>query len=166
MRHYNAHPTQKTFYFNVYRCTLVKEKGLSIDCEKLAGKRVTDPEVVAKIGAAYLADTDREHMVAIFLNSANKIIGLHTVSTGILNASLCHPREVFKAAILANAASLILMHNHPSGEVEPSAEDKRMTRRLVECAKLMDVPILDHIIVNTETGIYFSFREAGLIEVN
>jgi DNA repair protein RadC len=100
--------------------------------------------------------------IILILNSANNLIRDVQISEGILNSSLVHPREVFKSAILESAASIILLHNHPSGEAEPSQEDKNITRRLLEAGKLIDIPVLDHIIIGQRK--YFSFREAGLIE--
>ena len=78
-----------------------------------------------------------------------------------MNASLVHPREVFKAAILETAASIILLHNHPSGEVKPSLEDESITQRMVEAGQLLNIPVLDHIIIGSRN--FYSFREAGLI---
>ena len=100
--------------------------------------------------------------MVLLLNSANVLLKDVKISEGILNSSLVHPREVFQPAILESAASIILMHNHPSGEVNPSQEDKDITYRLIESGKMMDIPVLDHIIIGD--GKYFSFREGGLIE--
>ena len=80
---------------------------------------------------------------------------------GSLNASIVHPREVFKAAILLNAASIVVAHNHPSGDPAPSREDREVTRTLNEAGRLLDIPLHDHVIVGAEG--YFSFREAGLV---
>ena len=83
------------------------------------------------------------------------------VSEGTLSASLVHPREVFKPAILESAASIILLHNHPSGDPTPSQEDLRLTRQLVECSRLMDLRIHDHVVIGR--GRYVSFAEKGMI---
>ena len=108
-----------------------------------------------------LSHLKKEQFTILILNSANVLLRDIRISEGTLNASLVHPREVFKEAILESAASIILVHNHPSGEAEPSQEDKHITRRLVEAGKLLDIPVLDHIIIGYRK--YFSFREAGLI---
>ena len=103
----------------------------------------------------YLHDVDREHFVVVLLNRKNRFIGVNTVSIGSLTASVVHPREVFKAAILANASAIICGHNHPSGDPEPSVEDRALTSRLVECGKMMGIDVLDHVIVghgNTNYG--------------
>lgn len=123
--------------------------------------KVTDPEVVFRRFEPRLSHLKKEIFLILILNSANALIRDVQISEGILNSSLVHPREVFKSAILESAASIVLLHNHPSGEAEPSQEDKTITRRLMEAGKLLDIPVLDHIIIGHRT--YFSFREAGLI---
>ncbi|RMF56555.1 MAG: DNA repair protein RadC, partial [Calditrichaeota bacterium] len=123
--------------------------------------KISDPETVFRHYAPRLSHLKKEVFMILVLNSANILIRDVKISEGILNSSLVHPREVFRAAILESAASIILVHNHPSGEVQPSQEDRAITRRLVEAGKLMDIPVLDHIIIGDET--FFSFREGGLI---
>jgi len=124
--------------------------------------KVTDPAVVFQYYEPLLAHLQKEIFLIMALNSANALIRHIKISEGILNSSLVHPREVYRSAILESAASIVLIHNHPSGEVLPSQEDKHVTRRLVEVGKLMDIPVLDHIIIGQRQ--YFSFREGGLIE--
>jgi len=124
--------------------------------------KVTDPEVVFHRYEPLLSHLKKEQFMILILNSANILLRDVRISEGTLNSSLVHPREVFKEAILESAASIILLHNHPSGEVEPSREDKTITRRLREAGVLLDIPVLDHIIIGYRK--YFSFREAGLIE--
>jgi DNA repair protein RadC len=124
--------------------------------------KITDPEVVFQRYGPMLSYLKKEIFKILILNSANLLVRDVTVSEGILNSSLVHPREVFHQAILNAAASIILLHNHPSGETEPSQEDKNITSRLVQSGKIMDIPVLDHIIIGD--GKYFSFREGGLIE--
>ena len=105
---------------------------------------------------------DREHFVVLLLNQKNRVIGVHTVSVGSLTASVVHPRETFKAAILANAAAIICGHNHPSGDCQPSKEDRAITARLVEGGKLLGIAVLDHVIIGDENK-YFSFADEGLL---
>ena len=93
----------------------------------------------------------------LVLNTRNKIVAVHEVSRGALNGSLVHPREVFKPAVLHNAASIICFHNHPSGDPKPSEEDIAITKRLVEAGKIMGIGILDHIIVGDDK--YVSLKE-------
>jgi DNA repair protein RadC len=103
-----------------------------------------------------------EEFYALYLNTKNEVIGIQMISRGSLNASLVHPREVFKGALLANASCLILAHNHPSGDTQPSNADKTVTETLVGAGKLLDVQILDHVIVGS-SGNYFSFRDSSLL---
>ncbi len=111
----------------------------------------------------YLADVDREHFVILLLNRKNQVIGLHTVSIGSLTASVVHPRETFKVAILANATAMICGHNHPSGDPTPSTEDKALTSRLVEAGEILGIQVLDHVIVGDGSQRYFSFADEGLL---
>ncbi len=123
--------------------------------------KITDPEVVYQRYGPLMAHWKKEVFSILLLNSANLLIKEVQVSEGTLNASLVHPREVFRSAILESAASIILIHNHPSGEVQPSTEDRSVTKKLVEAGNLMGINVLDHIIIGR--GKYFSFRENGLI---
>jgi DNA repair protein RadC len=102
----------------------------------------------------------KEHFYVFFLDTQNRILGKETVSIGTLNTSLIHPRECFRTAILKNSASVIFVHNHPSGGLEPSAEDLTVTKRLVDAGKLLGIHVLDHVIVTTDS--YTSFKERHL----
>jgi len=108
-----------------------------------------------------LRTVKKEHFVVLYLNARNQLIHKETVSIGTLNASLIHPREVFKPAIDYLAASIIIAHNHPSGDVDPSEEDIEITRRIKEAGKIMGIEIADHIIVTKES--FLSFQERGLV---
>ena len=108
------------------------------------------------------SDLDRETFGILLLDARHQVTALHVVSVGSLNGSIVHPREVFKAAILGNAAALILFHNHPSGDLTPSAEDRAITRRLMEAGKLIGISVLDHLILG-DRGAYASFQEKGWI---
>jgi DNA repair protein RadC len=107
-----------------------------------------------------LGALDREQFCVLHLDVRHRLISREVVSIGHLSSALVHPREVFKAAILANAASVALVHNHPSGDAEPSKEDLDITRRLVRAGELLGIPVLDHVIV-TSSG-YCSVVERGL----
>ena len=113
----------------------------------------------ARLLQDYLHAVDREHFVIVMLNRKNRCIGVHTVAIGSLTSAVVHPREVFKAAVLANASAIVCGHNHPSGETEPSQEDRTLTNRLVECGKLMGIHVLDHVIVGHGTTNYYSFAD-------
>lgn len=109
---------------------------------------------------ADIKDRRKEHFVALFLNARNQVICREDVSVGSLNASLVHPREVFSPAVGSAAASVILAHNHPSGDVTPSREDIELTRRMVQAGEIMGIEVLDHIIVGSER--FLSMKEANV----
>jgi DNA repair protein RadC len=106
---------------------------------------------------------DREHFVVVLLDCKNRVIGLNTVSVGSLTGSLAHPREIFKPAIVHNAAALLCGHNHPSGAVSPSAEDRRLTGRLVNAGALLGIPVVDHVVIGDGTTAFYSFADAGTL---
>jgi DNA repair protein RadC len=122
--------------------------------------QVSAPSDVADILRDYFQDKDREEFLTVMLDTAHTVIGLTQVSIGGLAASIVEPRQVFKTAILANAAALILAHQHPSGNPEPSREDIRITRQLADAGKIMGIPIHDHLII-TEAQ-YTSLAERGV----
>lgn len=107
-----------------------------------------------------IKDRRKEYFVALFLNARNQVICREDVSVGSLNASLVHPREVFAPAVGSSAASVILAHNHPSGDVTPSREDIELTRRMVQAGEIMGIEILDHLIVGSER--FLSMKEANV----
>ena len=105
---------------------------------------------------------DREVFFVMCLNTRNNVVAVHRCHVGSLNASLVHPREVFKSAILNNAASVIVAHQHPSDDITPSKEDINVTKRLVEAGKLLGIEVLDHLVVNSDNG-FTSLKERGYI---
>jgi DNA repair protein RadC len=109
----------------------------------------------------FFRNLDREKFGVLVLNTRNAPVAFHMVSVGNLDSSIVHPREVFKFAILASAASVILVHNHPSGQLDPSSEDINLTHRLVEAGELMGIPVLDHIIITDDA--YLSMKSRNLI---
>jgi DNA repair protein RadC len=138
----------------IYRVALVRESSI-----QLPSGRLRDSRAVAALVHKHLRGVDREHFIVLMLNRKNEIIGINTVSMGSLTASVVHPREVFKPAILANAAAIICAHNHPSGDPYPSSEDRALTARLVQSGKLLGIDVLDHVIVGDGTARYFSFAD-------
>ena len=124
-------------------------------------KKVTSPKEVYKIIAEYLKGVDREHLVLITLDTKNVTTSITTISIGSLNTSIVHPREVFKTAILSNAASIILAHNHPSGDSTPSKEDINITDRIKESGKILGIDLLDHLIIGDDS--YISLKEKGIL---
>lgn len=125
-------------------------------------RRISSPKDAVGIGQQFLEDADREQVIVCCLDTKNQPLSISVVSMGILNSSLIHPREIFKTAILTNAASIMLFHNHPSGDPEPSNEDLSITQRIKEAGVLMGIELLDHIIIGTE-GRYCSLKEKGLV---
>jgi DNA repair protein RadC len=121
---------------------------------------ISSPADVERLLRGRIGNLDRENFVVVLLNTRNEVIETSTVSVGTLGASLVHPREVFKPAIRASAASVILAHNHPSGKVEPSREDHEVTRRLGEAAGILGIEVLDHVIVGDG---YYSMKEHGML---
>ena len=114
-------------------------------------RRVRDAAQVYEAFKEEFSQLDREMFVALLLDGKNGVIGFNVVSVGSLTAALVHPREVFKPVILANAAAVILLHNHPSGSAEPSAEDRVLTERLERAGELLGIRVLDHIIAGDGT---------------
>lgn len=108
-----------------------------------------------------LAECDRERFYATSLDTQSRVCGVELVSQGTMTSSLVHPREVYKAALLSNAAGIITVHNHPSGDPTPSADDRAITRQLVEVGRLIDVPLYDHVVIGDHR--YFSFAESGIL---
>ena len=137
-----------------YRVTLVRE-----GCSHTGVKHIHAPEDVHNIIAAEYADAVVETAMMLALDTKNKVIGIFEISRGSLNASIIHPRDVFQRAILVNAASVILVHNHPSGDPTPSPEDVALTKKLVEAGRIMDITVLDHVVVGE--GSYVSLKEQG-----
>lgn len=151
--------TQTAFaVLDVINIQMVKERQLLYD-----GNRLTMPEQAAAAFCSLVGNPDREFFVALLVDGKNRITALHLVSQGSLNQSIVHPRETFKSALLANAAAVILCHNHPSGDLLPSREDREITRRLKEAGELLGVRVLDHVIVNTDSGESYSFVNMGLM---
>jgi DNA repair protein RadC len=138
------------------------EIGRRVESQR-AGPRVQvrSPEDVAAVYGPLLRDLKKEIFKVVLLNTANVIVDDYTASEGGLAASIVEPRAVFQRAILENAAAVICLHNHPSGNPEPSPEDVRITRQLVEAGKLMGIPVHDHLIIAGRT--YTSLAERGLL---
>ena len=124
---------------------------------------MSTPEDVAELMEQVfdVAHADREVFAAFGLNTKNKVIGAWVVSVGSLNASIVHPRELFKPAVMLSAASIVVAHNHPSGDPEPSGADIQLTRRLVKAGDVLGIEVLDHVVVGDEGHV--SLRDRGLM---
>jgi DNA repair protein RadC len=155
---------------------LIKIKGINSAkaCEILAAieftKRILKvEEVLPKIESvkdvvaqfSYLREKQREHLTALYLNARNEVVFKKHLFVGTLDANICHPREIFKYALEKNSASVILVHNHPSGDPTPSKADLEITKRIQEAGKIMGIDVLDHVIISKNK--IFSFKEKDLI---
>jgi len=140
--------------FEIARRILSQQKTLS-------DKKITSPQDIAEEFIPILRDEIKEQFIVVCLSTSNKIIRKEIISIGNLNSSIVHPREVFKVAVENNAASIILIHNHPSGNPEPSSEDISITKKLVEAGKMMEIPVYDHIIIAGNN--YTSFVDRRII---
>jgi len=143
---------------NFYTLKMVKED--SVPYEVPVIKSPAEAYQAAKQLLA-LHEEPEEHFCIICLNAKNKIVGVHTISIGTVNATIVHPREVFKAAMLNNASAIICLHNHPSGDPEPSREDIETTRRLVEAGEIMGIKVFDHVIIGEQR--HLSMKEECLM---
>jgi len=141
------------------RVVLVKEKVGRYELPK----KIDSPDRAYKAITAITSVEEEAQEVfgVLILNTKHKIVAVHEVSRGALNTSIVHPREVFKPAVLHNAAAIICFHNHPSGDPEPSKDDIETTKRLIEAGKIMGIEILDHIIVGDDR--YVSLKERGVV---
>ena len=134
-------------------------------CERRGPEvKITNPVDLLPLIQRYTTKK-QEHFVVLTLGANQVVQRVHIVSIGLLNKTLIHPREVFVRAILDHAASIILVHNHPSGSLEPSREDREATERLVKAGDLLGIPVLDHLIV-VRGGGYTSFKEMGVMPIS
>lgn len=141
---------------NVVSIKMVKESSILYDIRKIQA-----PKDAVELGKRFLEESDREQLLVCCLDAKNQPTAINVVSVGNLNNSLVHPREVFKPAILSNSASIILFHNHPTGDPTPSKEDTNITERLKECGNILGIKLIDHIIIGDNS--YYSLKENGII---
>lgn len=140
-------------YVPLVRMSMVKEREIPYAAEK-----INEPEKVVKLAQHILRGADREHLLVISVDSKCRPLAVEIVSIGTVNATLAEPREIFKHAILANAAAVILVHNHPSGDCTPSREDRHLTKRMGKAGRLIGIPVADHVIIGDG---FFSFNRDG-----
>lgn len=141
---------------NIISLRLVKESSLLYK-----ERSIRSPEDGYKLLKQFLGNVDREHFVVVGLDTKNQPTCINTVSIGSLNSAIVHPREVMKLAILSNAASILVGHNHPSGIPQPSQEDIKVTQRLSEAGKLLGIDLIDHIILGDDS--FVSLKEKGYV---
>jgi DNA repair protein RadC len=143
---------------------MIKVKSLEIrEIEYSYNKRpkISGMDDVIKAVKPMIADQNKEFFIALYLNTKNGIIKQEVVSVGSLNANVVHPREVFRTACLVSASSIIVAHNHPSGDPMPSREDIELTKKLAEAGKIMGIELLDHVILGQDRN--YGFQENGLL---
>lgn len=140
----------------VYSTKKIKKK-LNESCLK-----IKSPEDVATFFGDFFKHKRQEYFCALNVNGAGEVTSARVVTIGLLNHSLVHPREVFRDAILDNSASIICVHNHPSGSLEPSSQDIAITTQLKEAGSIIGISLIDHIIL-TPTGSHYSMRERGMM---
>jgi DNA repair protein RadC len=143
-----------------YELRLIKNKAVA-DAEGKRYGKIRGPRDCYDMMRPYYEGMDREVFIIVMLDTKNQVIGTNIVSIGDLSSAITSPREVYKAAILANSANIICMHNHPSGEPTPSSEDAIVTRRLQECGEVLGIAVLDHVVCGD--GRFVSMKEAGLL---
>jgi DNA repair protein RadC len=134
--------------------------------ETLSNQKIDSPELVNELVGAEMRMLRKESLRVILLDTRYHLIRIQEVSTGSVNESIAHPREIFHPAVASSAYAVIVVHNHPSGETSPSQADHSLTRRLAEAAELLQIKLLDHIIIGAPangSGGYFSFKEAGVL---
>ncbi|NUK31325.1 DNA repair protein RadC [Parageobacillus sp. VR-IP] len=120
------------------------------------------PEDATRVAAHFIGDDDREVFFVMCLNNKNEVVAVHRCHVGSLDASIVHPREVFKSAILNNAAAIVVAHQHPSGDITPSKGDIEMTRRLSKAGMILGIEVLDHLVINYKAE-YTSLKERGFL---
>jgi len=147
----------KTYEIPVVRVQLIRDSAITADA-----KRITSPEVAYEIARQRLEFSDREVFLVMHLDGQNRVVSVETASVGTINKAIIAMREIFKGAILANAAAIIVAHNHPSGDPAPSPEDTILTATIAKAGRLLDIPLLDHIIIGS--GRFISLKERGLIK--
>lgn len=152
--------TDSDFQLDIVSVRLVQ------DVPMLSDHRICTPEDAIDVIGKYLCEMDREVLCVVNLKSDNTPINCHIASIGAINQTIAHPREILKSTILSNAASMIIVHCHPSANLTPSKEDTMLTDRMLRLSELIGIPLLDHIIVGGDNSEYFSFKAKGILENN
>jgi len=153
---------QMSRFVSAYRISLVRDERVSFSAQSVYNP--TDAQRCLQDLIKKMGQPDREQFCVLMLNAKNIIIGMNIVSVGGLSSAPVFPRDVLKPAILANAAALILGHNHPSGDLIPSSADKDITQTIVHAASIIGITIHEHLIISMENDGYFSFAGHGYIQ--
>jgi DNA repair protein RadC len=152
-----ADPTQ-------YRLHVVSFSVVRESAPEAPRPTLSDPRAVAHLARQIIADDAREHFWTLMLDAQNRLVAAHEVSTGTLSASLVHPREVFGPALrVLGVASVVLIHNHPSGDPTPSREDLNLTRQLADAGRLLNIKVHDHVVIGSGSDSYTSLAQRGVI---
>lgn len=151
--------SQKPFQLEVVSVRLVK------DAPVLSERKIEKPEDAIAVVGEVLSEMDREVVCVINLKADGTPINCNFVSMGAVNQAMAEPREIFKSAILSNAVSMIMVHNHPSGNLEPSRADTVMTDRILKLSHMAGIPLIDHVIVGGDNTKYFSFKEKDMMKI-
>lgn len=160
---FSAPKNQSTSKFvSIYRVSLVKDKSISFGQRRMNNSQEAQSLIQSLIKTQ--GQPDREQFCIILLNAKNEIIGLNIVSIGGLSLATVHPREVLKPAILANSAAMILCHNHPSNDLEPSPDDLAITKRIIQTSEVIGIAVHEHIIISMDDARYYSFADNGIIK--
>ena len=147
--------------FQSLRLQVVKEEEFPYSCKATVNSPVDVRDLLTKHMEIHLEA--EEVFIMVTVDTKHRVTGIFEVSRGSLNSSLVHPREVFKRALLMNAAGIFVAHNHPSGDVTPSKDDAVTTRQLKEAGEVLGVSLLDHMIIGDTSEKYYSFAEAGIL---
>ena len=150
-------PLTNPFELEVVSIRLVK------DAPICSGHPITKPEDAVELVGKYLCEMDREVLCVINLKTDGTPINCNIVSIGAIDETVAHPREIFKSSILCNASRIMLVHNHPSSNLEPSKADVRLTDRMIKVGDLMGIPLVDHVIVGGDNSKYFSLRAREML---
>lgn len=144
-------------------CRIVRDKNADAIAAFRRRQPVQGPKGAAALFADRLCGEEVEVVAVMLLDAQARVMAMQEVTRGLVNSSLVHPREVFRLAVAMGATALVVAHNHPSGVLTPSSEDKAVTRQLVAAGRLLDIPVHDHLIIGSTPDDYFSFAEAGLL---
>lgn len=146
-------PERARFVTEFSREVTIRYRGQALACEA-----IRNPRNAAALALKIIGDDSKEHFVALYLDGRHRSIGHSTVSIGTATSSLVHPREVFQAGVLVGAVGVIIVHNHPSGDTSPSAEDAAVTKRISDAGRLIGISLVDSLVVTRE-GRFYSFQE-------
>ena len=135
------------------RISMVKEEGIKYEAVRM-------PNDAVDISRRVIGDSDRELVVVLCLDAKNQINAVNIAGMGSLNNAVVHPREIYKPAILSNASGIIFVHNHPSGDVKPSEDDRKTTERIKKAGDILGIPLVDSIVIGDD-GAYYSFKSEG-----